>query len=232
MLSQLSAQVRVKLNDFLRRPQPGAIPLSFIRSLVANPGVIVEAGAHIGTDTVPISTMWPMSTVHAFEPIPVLHARLAQATRGLRNVRRHTLALSDHCGTSEMFVSAGDSDGSSSLHRPKEHLTEHPGVCFEQRITVPIISLDAWAGQQGIPGVDMLWLDMQGHELAALQGARRILPSVQVIHTEVNLKELYAGAPLYGELRAWLESQGFVVVREALPWADAGNVLFARQRAD
>ena len=46
---------------------------------------------------------------------------------------------------------------------------------------------------------------------------------------EVSLKEVHEGVPLYSEVRAWLEQQGFHVMREELPWPDTGNILFVRQ---
>jgi Methyltransferase FkbM domain len=93
---------------------------------------------------------------------------------------------------------------------------------------VPSITLDSGAEQEGMARIDALWLDMLGHEFAVLKAAPRVLRTVSVIHTEVHLMDLYEGAPLYPEVRAWLEGQVFRVVHEALPCKDAGNVLFAR----
>jgi len=76
--------------------------------------------------------------------------------------------------------------------------------------------------------VDLLWLDLQGYELDVLKAGLAVLENVQAIYTEVNLKELYVGAPLYGELREWLEVRDFKVEVEDIPWEDGGNVLFVR----
>ena len=82
-----------------------------------------------------------------------------------------------------------------------------------------------------IDKIDFLWLDLQGYELHVLKYGEKVLKGVMAVYTEVNLKELYDGAPLYDELRAWLEAKGFRVEREELPWEDAGNVLFVRQNS-
>ena len=207
---------------------PGIIPKTFLMGyLHANP-VIVEAGAHIGLDTEEMSRLWPKGVIHAFEPVPELYEKLEQRTGHLRNVVRYPLAVADRSGRSKMFVSSGASDGSSSLLTPKEHLDEHPDVRFDQAIEVRTITLDDWARQQGINHVDLLWLDMQGAELAAMMAAPHVLRTVKAIHLEVSLKEVYEGGPLYPEVRRWLEAQGFRVEREALPWPDMGNVLFTR----
>jgi hypothetical protein len=36
------------------------------------------------------------------------------------------------------------------------------------------------------------------------------------VYSEVHLLRSYEGAPLYGELREWLEGKGFNVAREEL----------------
>ena len=59
--------------------------------------------------------------------------------------------------------------------------------------------------------MDFLWLDIQGHELAALKAAPHLLSGVSAIHTEVFFKESYAEVPLYAEVRAFLQKEGFAV---------------------
>jgi len=170
--------------------------------------------------------------VHAFEPVPHVFESLVNNTRLLKNVRAYPFALSDSCGTATMFVSDGRSNASSSLLPPKDHLADHPDVFFPGVVTVPTTTLDNWAVVNDISHVDFLWLDMQGFELAAMMAAPHILRTVTVFYTEVSLTETYAGVALYPEVRNWLEGQGFRVVREELPWADAGNVLFVRPNGD
>jgi hypothetical protein len=46
--------------------------------------------------------------------------------------------------------------------------------------------------------------------------------------TEVNLIERYKGAPLYQDVRQWLQEQGFSVVKEAIGPHGWGDVLFRR----
>jgi hypothetical protein len=69
---------------------------------------------------------------------------------------------------------------------------------------------------------------MQGHEFAALRAAPRLVHTVSVIVMEVFLKELYEGAPLWPEVRGWLEARGFRIEAELLPWPDSGNVIAVR----
>lgn len=215
----------------LFRPAPpdAQIPKKTIARYLPKAPVIVEAGAHTGVDTIELARQWPKGVVHAFEPVPALFDQLEDRTRSLVNVRRSRLALSDRAGKQVLHLSEGASDGSSSLLPPERHLEVHPEVRFEKRIEVDTVTLDGWAEQQGIDRIDFLWLDMQGMEPAVLRASPRMLARVRAIHTEVSLMPVYAQSVLYPEFRAWMETQGFEVAREVLPYPDMGNVLFVRR---
>lgn len=216
---------------FSRKVKPqGVIEKSYLDKFLPAAPVILEAGAHTGVDTVEMSKRWSNSAIHAFEPVPDLFSRLSRNTTGFPNISIYPLALGETNGTAKLFISGGSSDGSSSLLPPREHLTEHPSVVFNEVIDVTVTTMDEWADAHDIPRIDFLWLDMQGSELAMMKASPRSLKSVGAIYSEVSLKELYAGSPLYPEVRDWLAGQGFRVEREELAWADAGNVLFVRDR--
>lgn len=219
-----------KLKSYLSKPE-GVVPVAYIgRFLPPNPNV-VEAGAHLGYDTLAMSRFWPKGNVYAFEPVPDLYARLTARTARQKNVTCYPLALSVNVGTAKMYVSSGASNASSSMSPPKEHLADHSDVTFSKEIEVETTTLDALAAASHVSRVDFLWLDMQGHELNAIKAGPAILQTVRAIYTEVYLRESYAGVPLYPEVREYLQGQGFRVERKELPWTDAGNVLFVRQEA-
>lgn len=204
------------------------VPKSYFKPFLPADPIIVEAGAAHGVDTVEMAKTWPSSVIYAFEPIPSIFSDLNKRTSSLTNIYTVPLALSNQTGTAQMFVSGGDSHYSSSLLEPKEHLNHHPTVSFNHTIQVSTITLDQWAIGNNISKVDLLWLDLQGSEPDVLRASPETLKTVKVIYSEVSLKQLYKGTPLYFEFRSWLETQGFRVEREELAWEDAGNVLFVR----
>merc|ERR1712083_1207607 len=63
--------------------------------------------------------------------------------------------------------------------------------------------------------IDFLKLDVQGYELAVLQGAETALRDVLVLHTEVEFVEMYEKQPLFAEVDQFLRRAGFVFHRFA-----------------
>jgi FkbM family methyltransferase len=202
---------------------------NYIRRFLPSNPVIIDAGAHVGGDSIEMCRLYKGATIHAFEPVPHIYKLLKHNVRKYSRIHCHTVALSNQNGTQSMHVSSGASDGSSSLLEPKEHLADHPDVFFNETITVTTQTLDTWAAQQQIKQVDLLWLDMQGYELEVLKASNIILPAVKVVHMEVSMRSTYENVPLYDEVKAWMQSKGFKVEVEAIPngW-DMGNVLFVK----
>jgi FkbM family methyltransferase len=209
-------------------PPDYEFPKDALRDVVPGDPVVIEAGAHRGGDTRDFAAMWPDGRIYALEPIPDPFRELSESTKGLPNVTAEQLALGTADGMQEMWVSSGASDGSSSLKEPTGHLAEHPDVAFSDRTEVQVMTLDSYAASRGLTRIDLLWLDLQGTELDVLRASPRVASIARAVVTEVFLKELYSGAPLWDEVRPWYEAQGFRVALELFPWDDAGNVLFVR----
>ena len=197
--------------------------------------IVVEAGAFDGHDTLRIMQQWPNATVHSFEPVPAIFKQLEKNTTHIPNVHCYQLALSNQNGTAPFYLSEkpskpGMPSQAGSLHKPKERLKYSP-ITFSETIQAPTCTLDTWAEQHKINAIDMLWLDMQGHELAVMQAAPHMLKTVKVVYTEVAFVESYANIPQYDEVHKWLVSQGFTLFGKDFPDTPTwffGNALFVR----
>ena len=201
--------------------------------LPASP-VIVEAGAYDGSSTREFCRYWPDCSVYAFEPVPSAYERLLKVAEEFPGrIHPQNAALGNVTERREMNVSFTGSCGgeqSSSLLVPAATHEEFPFVGFrDEKIPVRVTRLDDWADVEQVGHVDFLWLDLQGMELAALKGCGDLLSTVSAIHCEVQNIELYDGAPLYPDIRQWLQMHGFRTAKEAV-FRRGGNVLFVRQK--
>ncbi len=178
--------------------------------------VIIEAGAYNGSDTVRMIEQWPNATIHAFEPVPELFEALKERAAGHPNISCYPYALSNHTGIAQFYISErpekpGVPSQAGSLLTPKERI-KHSPLHFPKTISVPTITLDDWAKKYHIDRVDFLWLDMQGAELLVLETSKKIVPTVQLIFTEVSFIESYAGQPQEQEITEWLTAHGFELI--------------------
>ena len=232
--SELKYRIRTELN-FLKKKREKRTVINetinkfFIKQFLPKNPIIVDAGAHFGYDSIDWAKILPKSKIYAFEPIPDVFKKLQQLTKFNKQITCLQLALSNSNGQAKMYTSSGESDGSSSLLKPKDHLIDHPNVVFNEQCEVETITLDDWAKSKNIEKVDFMWLDMQGAELSMLMASTQILPTIKAVHMEVSLKETYENVPQYPQVRKWMEQNGFQVKIEAIPsgW-DMGNVLFIR----
>jgi hypothetical protein len=94
----------------------------------------------------------------------------------------------------------------ASLLRPDQSFGEAKSV------TVNTTALEALAARQGATP-DLLKLDLQGAELAALKGASALMPGVQAVAVEVNFEPRYEGCARFGDVVSFLEGVGFYLHR-------------------
>jgi len=160
----------------------------------------LELGAHRGTDTAWLSQITGV-TMHAFEPDP----RNEQPPRP--NVMLHRAAVADADGRAEFVLSQSGWGQvwthSSSLKRPRNHLTRYP-VTFGETIEVETIALDTFAKRCGISTVDFIWADIQGAEGEMIRGGIDLLRRTRYLYTEYSDDEMYEGQPTLADILSML----------------------------
>lgn len=191
--------------------------LNFVKPLLPENPIILEAGPYNGDDTRKIAQFWTKGKIYAFEPVPQIFALLEKKTSMLKNVVRFPFALSNKKGKQIFFISEytdnpGIAGASGSLLPPAEHTIREKDVVFTKQIAVSTQTIDLWAKENNISRIDFMWLDMQGHELNALKRATTILSSVKLIYTEVEFAKAYKDQPLFNDIKVWMESQGFSII--------------------
>jgi FkbM family methyltransferase len=127
----------------------------------------VDVGAKLGMYT--FRLLRHSSEVVAFEPIPLL-AQMLERVFARRRVRIINSALSDQGGRTTMRVPYG-SNGEVKFGRSTIESTNplsHDDVARVEEIDVELKTLD----QCNLTGVGFIKVDVEGHELAVLRGAR------------------------------------------------------------
>lgn len=127
---------------------------------VAREGAFIDVGANIGTWTGPAARCF--RSVHAFEPDALIAGALRKGAPA--NVTVHEVALSDHEGVGEFRVPIYR--GRAVRTRSSLEADANPG-CEEIVSKVRLASMDTL----DLRGVDVIKIDVEGHEHAVLCGA-------------------------------------------------------------
>jgi FkbM family methyltransferase len=149
------------------------------------PGMTVyDVGANIGYITLMMAhNVGPQGQVVAFEALPENVERIQKniALNNLSNVTVVSAAVLDKTARVSFFVhdSVGMGKAAGSAGRREEH--------YKAEINVPGLSLDEYVYLQGNPAPAAVKMDIEGGEVLALPGMRRILQE----HQPVLLLELH-----------------------------------------
>lgn len=136
-----------------------------ISNNIGHADVAVDVGANIGVYSRFLArSVGTDGTVHSFEPSPDNFVRLQAATSNYSNVRLNQAAVGECSGAAKLYVS-------EALNVDHRVFVERG----ESRHAVPIacIALDDYfdVGSR----VDFIKMDIQGYELHAVRGAKRVI---------------------------------------------------------
>jgi len=172
--------------------------------------LVLDVGANEGQYVRTLRTIGFRGRVVSFEPLSSAHARLEAAAR---RDRRWTVAPRMALGAAEGEVRlniSGNSLSSSVLEMLPEHERAAPGSAVVGTELAPLHRLDRVAGTylEDAHAV-LLKIDTQGYEDRVIDGAAGILDRVTAIQAELSFVPLYAGQPMFGNVRSQLGGIGF-----------------------
>ena len=203
------------------------------RRLAEGAGHVFDVGAFSGVYSLVAARANRGAKVYSFEPMERTFWRLVdnvRANRLSRRVEAFDLAASDEDGRADLNVFRGP-----RVLRSGSSLVAKEGQTVAQTQPVETARLDTFVGRQGIPGVDLVKLDVEQAEVRAIKGMAGLLGE----HTPSVLVEIFSGKNLR-EIAGVLSPHGysFAVLDDLAQRAhlgDAGahergrNVLFRAQ---
>jgi FkbM family methyltransferase len=153
----------------LHPPRVHPAVLAFLR-----PGsVVIDVGASLGEWTLPFArAVGPAGRVIAIEPAPRGAAALAStlAANALHQAEIVRCAIGDHDGTVEFAVpvvtSARTDTGTARIG---------PACTGHDALQVSLRSLDSLAAEHDLARIDLIKIDVEGHERQVLDGAAAVL---------------------------------------------------------
>ena len=168
----------------------------------------IDVGASTGQVSRVLMDLFPGCTVYAFEPIPDQYARLKRHAKSHRLIAMQS-AVGNTVGVESFFVTRS-APSSSLLRTSSSWVQRMPEARPERLITVACTTLDDFFGKKNLPKPIFLKIDVQGGEKMVLEGGRRLLEDVSMIHLESSFEEIYEGQAVFADLYDFLTERGFV----------------------
>lgn len=174
--------------------EPGASEV--VRRLVADGDVVVDVGANFGWYTTLFGNLvGEGGRVYAFEPVPKIFHQLSENI-ALNNLSRrcnaYRLALGDEHKTVQLNVFPDLPASHSSI--------SSLGRSEYERFPAEMVLLDDFLKQENVVTASFLKCDVEGAELMALRGARKLLgePAAPLVMFECNKEtsEAFGYTPL------------------------------------
>jgi FkbM family methyltransferase len=185
--------------------------LRIFRRLALQSRVVLDVGANVGLFTAAASLDNHGTPVHALEPLPSNFQILEEVVRHNRlpDVRLHELALSDTPGRGTLYVPRA---GAANT-RDASIVEDFRDDC--DAIDVPVTTLDAFAEDHGLAGIDLIKIDVESAEYLVLAGGEKVLDRDRPVllcevlrgTTEDHLHEVMRGRG-YGY--HWISGDGLV----------------------
>jgi FkbM family methyltransferase len=155
---QLELSARFNYNRVLGRLEP---EIDIIEKIAGQRRRCIDIGANVGLYTYRFAQLFRY--VESFEPIP-LCAKIISSSK-LRNVTVHNTALSNQHGQATLNIPATGGPEATSFASLSNQFAE------ADTLTVDLQTLDSFEFSE----VDLIKIDVEGHELEVLQGGLETL---------------------------------------------------------
>lgn len=138
-----------------------------LRVLGRRPSLVIDIGGNVGKYALEVRRRAPECEIHVFEPAAKNVAILTKLFDGDRLVHVNPLAVSDVTQETVLFANEPGSTLGSLTRRRLDHF----GMAMDHNETVKTVRFeDYYQAHLRDREIDLLKLDIEGHELAALRG--------------------------------------------------------------
>jgi FkbM family methyltransferase len=140
-----------------------------LKKIIKPSMTVFDVGANIGyIAAIAAGLVGQAGCVHAFDPNPDCYARLKLNLSPLPQAYAHQSAISDYVGTLPLYLSENSEEqGWGSLLKD--------ATTVRETMDVAVTTIDDFVAECGIGRVDLIKIDIEGNEMHALRGARKLI---------------------------------------------------------
>ncbi len=151
------------------------------QTLGKKPILVVDIGGNIGNYTAELLRLYPDLEIHLFEPAQTNIAKLKERFAGNATVHIVPCAVSHQTGDAALF---SNTPGSGLASLTKRDL-EHHHLTFDWQEPIQTLRFeDYWNTVLQRRALDLVKIDVEGHELDVLNGFGAAINAVEVVQFE------------------------------------------------
>jgi FkbM family methyltransferase len=169
-------------NDVVRYD---ALQIELFAAKLSEGDVAIDVGAHAGQYSLIMAAMCGASgRVVAFEPDPYARQQLQRNLRlnpAIKMPKIESMAVSDAPGEAVLYSRGGNSNSSLARSGLGGDIND---AC--EKILVPVVTLDSYLHDEGVPTPHWVKIDTEGAEIRVLKGAEQLLASDAGILCELH----------------------------------------------
>lgn len=180
--------------------------------------VIFDVGSLHCLESIEFSKKYKNAHIFAFEANPDSYQVCLENTKDIDNITVINKAVNNYNGTCTFYPIDPEETvspwfdgnrGASSLYKSNGSY-DHIERYVQKELEVSCTRLDTFCSENGIENIDLMWMDLQGAELIALESmGEELLSTVKVIHTELEMSPMYDGQCLFEDVNSFLKQYDF-----------------------
>lgn len=180
---------------------------------------ILDVGSRDLEESILFSNIYPSAKIIAFECNPQTIPLCIEKSINYPNIKFIDKAVNNYDGICKFYpinknktnTSWIDGNpGASSLFKSNGKYTlENYG---QDEIETECVRLDTILYKEGLKEVDIIWMDLQGAELLALESLGDYIKNVKIIYTEVEINPIYEGQCLFIDVNNFMIKNNFRLV--------------------
>jgi FkbM family methyltransferase len=193
--------------------------LRLLKPILPERPVILDVGASNGRWTREIMKIFPGAAIILFEPGTAYADEMRATLDSHERLKFFPIAIGERDGPVTFHLHP-DPQGSTTVDWQEGN--------FATPTTVPMRAIDSLIREGAIPPPDLIKMDIQAGELAALKGAVETLPSVRALHLETWIMQAYGGKiPLLVDLMVFLRPLHFRLFDLGTQFRNDTNLLYS-----
>jgi len=180
---------------------------------------ILDIGSRDLGESIIFSNAFPNAKIYAFECNPQTIPICIERSHGYENIKFFDKAVNNYDGICKFYpinksktitTWSDGNPGASSLFKSNGRYTlEKYG---QDEIEVECVRLDTILKKENTNEVDIIWMDLQGAELLALESLGDYIKNVKIIYTEVEINPMYEGQCLFVDVDNFMKNNNFTLV--------------------